>query len=141
VAAAHPRPKELERLAADLRVMDRSGIERAAWGWDQHEGRGLERYHAAEKAALAYIERADLGPAWEEYRRRLFGLTEAPGALVAWKAGHGDMGHKAERAAFGAALGLFAKDGIGAQDYAELVGSLDEALPWLDPQRPPAARG
>src|SRR6266545_2160433 len=74
---AHPRPKDLERLASDLRTFDTNGIERAAWGWDQHEARGLDAYHRAEKAALAFIERSDLGPAWEDFRRTLFGLTES----------------------------------------------------------------
>lgn len=138
--ATHPRPKDLERLVSDLRVADANGIERAAWGWDRHEARGLEPYHRAEKAALAYVERADLGPAWEDFRRRLFGLTEAPGALVAWKAKHGERGHKAERAAFGSALGLFARDGIGRDEYTALVEPMAEALPWLLPDRPPAPR-
>jgi hypothetical protein len=138
--AKHPRPEDLERLAADLRVLDRTGIERAAWGWDRHEQRGLAPYHAAEKSALAAIERADLGPDWEEYRRRLFGLTEAKGALVAWKASHGDMGHKAERAAFGSALGLFAKHGVGEATYAALAEPMAEALPWLLPKQRPAPR-
>jgi len=138
--AKHPRAADLERLAADLRVADGTAIDRAAWGWDQHESRGLDPYHRAEKAALAAIEKADLGPEWDEYRQRLFGLTESKGALVAWKASHGDKGHKAERAAFGGALGLFAKDLIGQKDHVALVEPLAEALPWLLPDRRPAPR-
>lgn len=121
-AIASAPPAEPERRAADLRVFDQNGIARAAWGWDRHEQRGLDGYHKSEKAALAFIERSDLGPSWEEYRRRLFGLTASPGALVAWKAKHGARGHKAERAAFGSALGLFARGGITADQYRELVG-------------------
>ena len=64
-----PDQKELDRLTADLRVFDANGIERAAWGWDRHERRGLDAYHAAERAALAQIEQHDLGPQWEELRR------------------------------------------------------------------------
>src|SRR5207249_8820850 len=103
---AHPDKAALDRLVSDLRVLDADGIERAAWAWDRHEGRGLDEYHAAERAALAAIEAADVGSLWEDLRRTLFGLTESQGALVHWKAKHGDLGHKAERAAFGAALGL-----------------------------------
>jgi hypothetical protein len=132
---------DLDRLAADLRVFDTNGIERAAWGWDRHETRGLDAYHRAEKAALAQIEQHDLGPQWEELRRALFGLTEASGALVNWKARHGQLGHKAESAAFGAALGLFAKGHLSREQYAELVEPMAEALPWLLPDRPPAPRG
>jgi len=131
---------DLDRLIADLRVFDANGIERAAWGWDRHEARGLDAYHRAEKAALAAIEQHDLGPKWEELRRTLFGLTEASGALVNWKAKHGKLGHKAESAAFGAALGLFAKEHLGPAQYTDLVEPMAEALPWLLPDRPPAPR-
>lgn len=131
---------DLDRLTADLRVFDPNGIERAAWGWDRHETRGLDAYRRAEKAALAQIEKNDLGPGWEELRRTLFGLTEASGALVNWKARHGHLGHKAESAAFGAALGLFARDHLTREQYTELVEPMAEALPWLLPDRPPAPR-
>lgn len=138
--AKHSRPAELDRLASDLRVLDVNGIGRAAWGWDRHESMALEAYHRAEKAALAAIERADLGQAWQEYHRSLFELTEARNALVAWKGMHGEGGHKAERAAFGAALGLFARDHISHEDYVALVEPMAEALPWLLPERRPAPR-
>lgn len=113
-------------------MFDVNGIERAAWGWDRHERRGLDAYHLAERAALAAIEQHDLGPRWEELRRLLFGLTEAAGALVNSKARHGALGHKAESAAFGATLGLFARE--------HLVEPMAEALPWLLPDRAPAPR-
>jgi hypothetical protein len=110
---------DLDRLTADLRVFDVNGIERAAWGWDRHERRGLDRYHDAERAALAQIEK---------------------GALVTWKSRHGPLGHKAESAAFGAALGLFAREHLTREQYADLVEPMAEALPWLLPDRAPAPR-
>ena len=134
---AHPDKAALDRLVSDLRVLDADGIERAAWAWDRHEGRGLAEYHAAERAALAAIEAADVGSLWEDLRRTLFGLTESQGALVHWKAKHGDLGHKAERAAFGAALGLFARDGLPHPQFVALVRPMAEVLPWLLPETPP----
>lgn len=135
-----PSRAELDRLADDLRVFDVNGIERAAWGWDRHEKRGLDAYHRAEQAALEQIERNDLGPRWDEFRQKLFGLTESAGALVNWKALHGDLGHKAENAAFGAALALFARNHLSREQYAVLVEPMAEALPWLLPDRAPAPR-
>jgi hypothetical protein len=139
-AAGGPLQSELDRLTGDLRTFDVNGIERAAWGWDDHSSRGLAGYHRAEKAALEHIETAERGEAWEDFRRKVFGLTEAENALVSWKARHGEIGHKAERAAFGAALGIFARDGISHDDYERLVSAMAEALPWLLPERPATRR-
>jgi len=85
-------------------------------------------------------EKHDLGLRWEEFRRMVFGLTEAGGALVNWKARHGQLGHKAESAAFGAAIGLFARDHLSREQFASLGEPMAEALPWLLPDRPPAPR-
>jgi hypothetical protein len=142
-AGQAPAHAELERLEADVRVLSPVGIERAAWGWDRHEGDNLEAFHAAERAALEAVEAAGLGPAWDEWRRRLFFEVEGRSALVAWRAEHQSHPahvHKAERAAFGAALGLIAHDTISHPQYATLVSAMNEALPWLLPERPPAGR-
>jgi hypothetical protein len=130
----------LERLESDLRVLSPLGIERAAWGWDRHESDNLESYHAAERAAVRAIEAPGEGPAWDEWQRRLFDEVEGRQALVAWKAEHQrhqPHAHKAERAAFGAALGLFARPWIRREHYETLVSAMAEALPWLLPERPP----
>jgi hypothetical protein len=127
--------KTLSRLIEDIRILSPSGVERAAQGWDRHARlQGLEEIHKAEKAALHAIEQSGRGEAWDEVRRNLFGLTESGGALISWKAEHGEVGHKAEDAAFMAALGLVAGTSIRKEQQATLVRPLAEALPWLLPE-------
>jgi hypothetical protein len=130
--------RTLARLMEDIRVLSPAGVERAALGWDRHIGKhGLQALHDAEKAALHAIEKADRGPAWDEVRRSLFGLTESGAALVSWKAEHGDIGHKAEDAAFAAALGLVAAGLISEGQAETLMRPMSEALPWLLPEKEP----
>jgi hypothetical protein len=130
--------RTLARLMEDVRVLSPAGVERVALGWDRHVGKhGLQALHDAEKAATHAVEKADRGPAWDEVRRSLFGLTESGDALVSWKAEHGEIGHKAEDAAFAAALGLVASNLITKQQAATLMRPLAEALPWLLPDEPP----
>ena len=127
--------RTLARLMDDIRILSPAGVERAAQGWDRHARlQGLHAIHDAEKAALHAIEQADRGAAWDEVRRNLFGLTESGGALVSWKAEHGDVGHKAEDAAFMAALGLVAGNLISHDQAKTLLRPLSEALPWLLPE-------
>ena len=124
--------KTLARLMDDIRVLSPAGVARVAQGWDQFVGeKGLKEFHDAEKAATHAIEQADRGPAWDLVRSSLFGLTESGDALVSWKAEHGEIGHKAERAAFAAALGLVAGNLIGKEKAQTLMRPMAEALPWL----------
>jgi hypothetical protein len=126
--------RTLARLVDDIRVMGPAGVERAAQGWDSHAGgRAHESFHTAEKAATHALEQHDRGSVWDTFRSNLFGLTESGAALVSWKAEHGDVGHKAEDAAFAAALALVAADFIRPQEFATLVRPMAEALPWLLP--------
>ena len=129
--------KERERFITEIGSFSAAGVERAAWGWDQHASRDLDSFHEAERAALHAIEEANRAPAWEDFRRSIFDMTEGKKALVAWQYEHGETGHKAERAAYGAALALFARGHIGADQFATLARSMDEALPWLLPKEPP----
>jgi hypothetical protein len=138
---ADQRRAELERLESDLRVLSPVGIERAAWGWDRHDRDTLAAYQAAEQAALHAIEQHEAGQDWDASRRHLFYEIEGRQALVGWKAEHqlrAQHVHKAEMAAFGAALGLFARPWINHQQFATLVSALAEALPWLLPEQRPA---
>ena len=126
--------RTLTRLVDDVRVLSPSGVERVAMGWDHHaRGAGLQSIHAAEKAALQAIEKADRGPAWDQVRKNLFGLTESGNALVSWRAEHGEIGHKAENAAFMAALALVAGSLISDGQSTVLLHPLAAALPWLLP--------
>ncbi|TMD91252.1 MAG: hypothetical protein E6I73_05180 [Chloroflexi bacterium] len=127
---AHKRT--IARLMEDVRILSPAGVERVAQGWDEHVGESrLGAFREAEKAALHAIEQADRGGAWDEVRRTLFGLTESGAALISWRAEHGDMGHKAENAAFAAALGLLADGQISKQQQETLLRPMAEALPWL----------
>lgn len=126
--------RTVARLIQDIRVLSPAGVERAAMGWDRHVGHDrLPSLRHSEKAALAAIEASDRGPAWDEVRRNLFGMTESGHALVSWKAEHGETGHKAEQAAFAAALGLMAGGQIKQDQSTMLMQSMAEALPWLLP--------
>lgn len=130
---------QLERLESDLRVLSPLGIERAAWGWDRHDS-APEEFHVSERTALHAIEAAGEGIEWDAWRQRLFGEVEGRLALIAWHTEHQSHAphvHKAERAAFAAALGLFAQARIGHTHYQRLVSAMAEALPWLLPEQTP----
>src|SRR2546422_10425950 len=140
----NPRPPEVstserERLRSDLGTFSAAGVERAAWGWDQHAGESAS-FRDAERAAVHGIEKANRGAEWDQFRRSLFEMTEGRSALVAWRYEHGETGHKAERAAYGAALALFGRDHITREQFATLARPMDEALPWLLPKEPPHER-
>jgi hypothetical protein len=131
----------LDRLLTDARVLSPAGIERAAWGWDQHEDpRIMERFHEAERIALRVLEKNNRGPQWDDARKRILDLTEGRTSLEDWKAEHGDVGHKAERALLASALGIIARDKLDHAHYVTLVRPLSEALPWLLPELPPEPR-
>ncbi|TMC65920.1 MAG: hypothetical protein E6J16_03055 [Chloroflexota bacterium] len=131
----------LDRLIADARVLSPAGIERVAWGWDRHEDpRIMERFHEAERAALRVLEKNNRGPQWDEARKRILDLTEGRSSLEDWKAEHGDVGHKGERALLAAALAILARDKLDREHYATLVRPMSEALPWLLPELPPEPR-
>lgn len=129
--------RTLARLIDDVRVMGPAGVERAAQGWDDFaSGHRHDAYREAERAATHAIEQNDRGDAWDTVRSSLFGMTESGAALVSWRAEHGEVGHRAEDAAFGAALGLVASDLISAKQFETLVRPMGEALPWLLPEVP-----
>lgn len=126
--------RTLKRLIEDVRILSPAGVERAAQGWDRHVAlHGEKQLREAEKAALHATEQHNRGATWDEVRRSLFGLTESGDALISWKAEHGDIGHKAENAAFMAALGLVAGNLINHEQSATLMRPMAEALPWLLP--------
>jgi hypothetical protein len=125
----------LARLMDDIRVLSPAGVERVARGWDEYVGiKGSQAFHEAEKAATHAIEQANRGPAWDLVRSSLFGLTESGDALVSWKVEHGETGHKAERAAMAAALGMVAGNLATKEQRATLLRPMAEALPWLLPE-------
>jgi hypothetical protein len=119
------------RLLDDLRTLSPSAIERVAHGWEAHALPHLERYHAAETAALDAIEHAHRTTDWDELQRQILDLTEGRSSLVSWKVEHGERGHHAEAAALGAALALHAAGHLDAADTTMLARPMAEALPWL----------
>lgn len=136
-----PDERGIDRLIDDLRTLSPAGIDRAAWGWDSHEGgHSVEGFRQAEKAALRLIEQANRGPSWEGIRRSILDLTEGRSSLVSWKVEHGERGHKAEQGALGAALALVAGERLPHGEFVSLVRPMAEALPWLLPEAPPEPR-
>jgi len=123
---------DIDRLLEDARTLSPLGVERAAEGWVKHAGAGAhESWHEAERAALHVLETTLRAPAWDELRNRILGLTENRGALVAWRAEHGEKGHHAEDALLGAALALMAHPELDAAHARTLLAPMAEALPWL----------
>lgn len=122
----------IARLAADIREMGTYSVERAAAGWDRlAEEQQVGDFREAEKAAIHLVEAAGKGEDWDRARRSLFGLTEGGDALVTWQAEHGEIGHKAERAALAAGLALIAEARLPRRDRELLLAPMAEALPWL----------
>lgn len=136
-----PGEEGIDRLLRDARTLSPAGIERAAWGWDRHEdAAAMQRFHDAERVALRTLERSDRVAAWDDLRKRILDLTEARTSLISWKAEHGDIGHKAERALLGAGLALLTRDELSHEQYVTLGRPMAEALPWLLPEAPPQPR-
>jgi hypothetical protein len=119
------------RLLDDLRTLSPSAIERVAHGWESHALPHLDRYHAAETAALEAIESAHRTTDWEALQRQILDLTEGRTSLVSWKVEHGQTGHHAESAALGAALALHAAGYLDRAHTETLARPMAEALPWL----------
>ncbi len=119
------------RLLEDLRTFSPASIERVAHGWEVYGLPHLDRYRAAEKAALDAIETAHRTTEWEALQRQILDLTEGRSSLISWKVEHGQQGHYAEVATLGAALALQAAGYLDARDVGTLVRPMAEALPWL----------
>ncbi|HEY6538868.1 MAG TPA: hypothetical protein VI138_07520 [Candidatus Dormibacteraeota bacterium] len=124
--------RNVGRLQADIRELDGAGIERVAQGWDRHVGdANLDSFRAAEQQASEELEQESRVELWHKVRQSVLRLTEGDAALASWKAEHGEIGAKAERAALAAALGLLAGADSDRPDLALLLRPMAEALPWL----------
>ena len=126
-----PTDSNVGRLLDDLRTLSPAGVERAAGGWDRHVEPDHSKFHEAERTAIRALEAADRATDWEQLHHSLFNLTEGRAALIAWQAEHGDVGHRAENAAYGAALAVCSADLIESKTYQTLVQAMAEAMPWL----------
>ena len=109
-------------------------------GVRHEEPTAMQRFRDAEKAALRMLEQTNRAQAWDDAKKRILDLTEGRTSLVSWKVEHGDVGHKAERALLGAALGILTRDRLSHEQYVTLVRAMSEALPWLLPEAPPEPR-
>jgi hypothetical protein len=123
-----PNQSAVERLVEDCRTLGPAGIERIAAGWDR---RTPDLYAEAEREALRVVETTGRVGGWDDMRNRLLGLTERGSPLIAWRAEHGDTGHKAEDALLGAALALLARPELDSHHGETLVRPMATALPWL----------
>jgi hypothetical protein len=143
-----PRPDQslIDRLLEECRTLSPVGIERIAEGWLQqvapgwtertadHHEEPLARHSAwveAERAALHVLEESHRTSEWDALRNRILDLTEHHNALVAWRAEHGDLGHRAEDALLGAGLALCARPQLDDRHVGILLGPMSAALPWL----------
>jgi hypothetical protein len=137
---------DIDRLLEDCRTMSPSSIERIArtWvatvapGWaenvaDHRETSSLQHtiWHDAERAALRVLETTNRARAWDELRNRVLDLTEHHDSLLAWRAEHGEVGHRAEDALLGAALALSARPELDRREQKTLLAPMAAALPWL----------
>ena len=77
-----PDDRGTARLLDDLRTLSPSAIERVAHGWELHALPDLDRYHAAETAALKAVESAHLTTDWEALQREILDLTEQAGVTL-----------------------------------------------------------
>ncbi len=125
---ARPGQTSLDRLLEDARTLSPAGIERVAVGWDRHAD---SRLREGEREAMRELESLGRVTEWDELRNRLLGLTERGEPMVAWRAEHGPVGHKAEDALIAAALGVTVSDTLDRRHLEALVRPMAEALPWL----------
>jgi hypothetical protein len=131
---ARTSASDIDRLIEDCRTLSPSGVERIAAAWRRDAaGGGVDHdaWHHAERAALHVLELTNRARQWDELRNRILDLTEHHDALVAWRAEHGDVAHRAEDALMGAALALLARPDLDAADEQTLLRPLSGTLPWL----------
>lgn len=129
---ARPGQDDIGRLLEDIRTLSADGIERIATAWVERAGRGRHAsWLEAERAGLHVIETTRRARDWDEVRNQLLGLTERGVPLIAWRSEHGEVGHSAENALLGAALGLIAGAELDARHRRTLLAPMADALPWL----------
>lgn len=126
-----PGEPPLQRLSNDLRVLGSAGIHRIAAAM-RDQDTGLVELRRAEKLALQVIDTHGLYDQWHTFRNAFLAATEGPGALLDWKAEHGESGHLAERAVLAAGMALVARPHLDATVRRTLLRATAAALPWLD---------